>query len=206
MNHPQMMKTAGWMTLGALLALAPQLAGCDTTPDHEALHESTKKSEGRATIVTETESAARGKTDERKVEAMQEPTGSAGVAEKDEEPVKAEKADDVDVRHPTVKRLVIASDVNQREPVEIQEAKLKQPVVAFVELAYEGQNEAGVVVTFEHDTGKKVGFVELSVPAQSPRYRTWARTHNITEPGTWTAVVTNRDGEELARKSFTVTG
>jgi hypothetical protein len=105
---------------------------------------------------------------------------------------------------PYVKRLVIASAVQEREPVELENGKVAEPILAFVELKNLSESEAGVIVTFEHESGKKVGYVELSVPAESNRYRTWARTHNIQEPGTWTAVVKSQTGEELARKSFTV--
>jgi hypothetical protein len=172
------------------------------------LHDTAKKSEGRATVVTEAQSAASKKTGDEKTDAPEakEDVGKGAMKDEKGDDSAESKTEDVEGRTPTVKRLVIASEVKQREPVEIDEAKIEDPVFAFVELAYDGENEAGVVVTFEHDSGKKVGFVELAIPGPSPRYRTWARTRNISEPGTWTAVVKSRDGEELARKSFTVAG
>lgn len=107
---------------------------------------------------------------------------------------------------PSVKRLVMASDVKEREPIELGQAKSKQPIVAFLELSNATGADASVIITFEHENGKKVGFIELSVPGESPRYRTWGRTRHIDESGTWTAVVRTKAGDELARRSFSVTG
>lgn len=108
---------------------------------------------------------------------------------------------------PQVKRLVLATDVENREPLALDgAAQLGEPLVAFVEAVHPGAAPATVVVTFEHSSGQKVGFVELEVPGESPRYRTWARTRNIKKPGEWQAVVRLEDGSELARQSFTVAG
>lgn len=106
---------------------------------------------------------------------------------------------------PTVKRLVLASRVEQREPVTLEgNATVGEPLIAFAEIVNPGEAPLDVVVTFEHASGHKVGFVELSVPPKSPRFRTWARTQNIKRAGEWHAVVTVKDGPELARQSFTV--
>lgn len=106
---------------------------------------------------------------------------------------------------PQVRRLVLATDVHNREPVALEgNARAGEPLTAFIELANPVDASATILVTFEHEGGQKVGFVELAVPASSPRYRTWARTRQIRTPGTWHAVVTHKGGEELARQSFTV--
>lgn len=105
---------------------------------------------------------------------------------------------------PEVKRLVVATAVENREPVALAgEAQPGEPLTAFVEAANPGGEPAHIVVTFEHSSGRKVGFVKLEVPASSPRYRTWARTQNIKQGGAWEAVVHLEDGTELARQSFT---
>jgi hypothetical protein len=67
----------------------------------------------------------------------------------------------------------------------------------------EGQQ---VVVTFEHATGTKVGHVELKVPAEVPRWRTWAKTARVNKSGDWDAVVSSPEGVELARTPFVVPG
>lgn len=107
---------------------------------------------------------------------------------------------------PTVKRLVIASGVVEREPLALVDAQVDEPVVAFVELSNKSEQERTIVVTFEHESGKEVGFIELTVPGESPRYRTWGRTRNIKEPGKWDVVVVGKGGQELARESFSVAG
>src|SRR5690606_26592079 len=73
----------------------------------------------------------------------------------------------------------------------------------FVELNNATGAESSVVITFEHEGGKKVGFIELNVSSESPRDRIRGRTRNIDESGAWTAVVRTKEGEELARHGVT---
>ena len=103
-----------------------------------------------------------------------------------------------------VSRLVLASEVKNREPVPLTDARTKQPLLAFVEARNETEEATSIVVTFQHESGRTVGFIELEVPGKSPRFRTWARTQNVNEPGTWTAIVRGASGRELGRQSFTV--
>lgn len=105
---------------------------------------------------------------------------------------------------PEVKRLVIASQVEDREPKPLLNGRAREPVTAFVELANESKEDAEIIVTFEHESGQKVGFIELAIPPESPRYRTWGRTRNIQKPGKWTAIVSSKSGKELAREDFDV--
>jgi hypothetical protein len=42
------------------------------------------------------------------------------------------------------------------------------------------------------------------VPAHSRRWRTWAQTRRIREPGAWDAVVRSQEGQELSRTKFQV--
>ena len=205
-------RTTGWITLGALLALAPQLVACEDTehavdnshspaaaPIAAAPQEETTqvpKPEAKGSLKAD-DLPAENSTDSKKGD---EAKTSPKVERAQSEVSAAEDG------QPFVKRLVIASAVQEREPVELEEGKVSEPILAFLELKNIGESESGVVVTFEHESGKKVGFVELSVPAESNRYRTWARTRNIQESGTWTAIVQSKTGEELARKSFTVAG
>lgn len=103
-----------------------------------------------------------------------------------------------------IKRLVVTQAVEDREPVAADVVDAETPVIAFVEVASGSTEEQQVVVTFEHETGDHVGLVNLSVPGNKPRWRTWGRTYNVNRDGRWTAVVRNRDGEELGRTEFTV--
>lgn len=192
--------TSGWIVLAALLASSSHLAGCDTNAP-------SKNDQPKAVMAApvETKSAAALSTKEEKTT----PTAKA-PAPFDQKSTAADSGNESESKTtesaPHVNRLVIASDIKEREPVELTDAKIEEPVVAFVELKNSAEQDAGVVVTFEHAGGTKVGFVELTVPAKSPRYRTWARTRNIKTPGEWTAVVTSKSGEELARTTFQVAG
>lgn len=103
-----------------------------------------------------------------------------------------------------IQRLVLASRVVDREPEVALEPKINEPLLAFVEAKNGASEDEGIVVTFEHESGKKVGFVELNVPGGAKRWRTWARTKNLKEAGNWVAVVRSTTGQELGRTSFTV--
>lgn len=104
-----------------------------------------------------------------------------------------------------IKRLVVTSAVEDREPVAVTDVVDAQtPVIAFLEVASGAAEDQQVVVTFEHEAGQQVGLVNLSVPGNKPRWRTWGRTYNINRDGRWTAVVRDSRGEELGRTEFTV--
>jgi hypothetical protein len=105
-----------------------------------------------------------------------------------------------------VKRLVVTQAVEGREPVETSEVSSSTPVIAFVEVATDGREDQNVVVTFEHETGDRVGLVNLNVPGNKSRWRTWGRTYDVNRDGRWTAVVRDSRGEELGRTAFTVRG
>lgn len=188
--------SVGWFTLAALLALSPQLAGCDTDPKSTlsprtvstkqdtppaATQAGVTKKEGSQPIV-----AAPAPTRE------ETPKASPDVSKKGED------------QFPEVRRFVIASAVDGREPVKLAQGTVDQPVVAFVEMRNLRAEDSKIVVTFEHESGKKVGFIQLAIPKESPRYRTWGRTHNIRDAGKWTAIVATEGGQELARESFSV--
>lgn len=105
----------------------------------------------------------------------------------------------------SVSRLVISRAIEHREPVRTASFTTDgEAVFAFVELGNSGKTERDIVVTFEHESGKKVGFIALSVPGDQKRWRTWGRTAQIKEAGKWTAVVSVKEGPELSRESFDV--
>ena len=104
-----------------------------------------------------------------------------------------------------IKRLVVTQAVEDREPVAVTDVvDSETPVIAFLEVASGSTEDQQVVVTFEHETGDRVGLVNLSVPGNKPRWRTWGRTYNVNRDGRWTAVVRDSRGEELGRTEFTV--
>lgn len=195
---------AGWMLLGALLALSPQMVGCSLLEDEPA--PSPTATESTASPAKQLPEVAPRPESESAAAAVDKKNAEATPKEKSEPAPALTEVASAEEGEPFVKRLVIASAVEEREPVELETAQVNTPVLAFVELKHLGAEEAGIVVTFEHESGKKVGHVKLNVPGESNRYRTWARTRNIRDAGEWTAVVHSASGEELARKSFTVAG
>jgi hypothetical protein len=107
----------------------------------------------------------------------------------------------------SVKRLVMTNAIEDREPAQVEGFRSGGgPVVAFIEAQNALDESQKIVVTFEHASGTKVGFVKLEIPEKSTRWRTWARSTHINKVGEWTAVVRSFDGQELARQQFSVQG
>lgn len=107
----------------------------------------------------------------------------------------------------TIKRLVLTNAIEDREPAPASGFRSGDgPVVAFIEAQNVHAESQRIIVTFEHASGTKVGFVKLEIPENSTRWRTWARSTHINKAGEWTAVVRSFDGQELARESFSVQG
>jgi hypothetical protein len=105
----------------------------------------------------------------------------------------------------SVKRIVVTSAIEKREPVLTDTFSTgADPVFAFLELSNTSDHPAIVEVTFEHAEGKTVGHVKLEIPAHSTKWRTWGKTRFIRQAGSWNAVVRGEDGSELAKKAFDV--
>jgi len=108
-----------------------------------------------------------------------------------------------------IRRLVVARGIEGREPAETaQPIALSEhtPIYAFVEIENRGDEGETIFVTFEPEGGDwhdAVGHVELEAPVAA-RWRTWGLTRSISEPGTWTAIVRNADGDMLASETFEV--
>ena len=106
-----------------------------------------------------------------------------------------------------VKRLVVASGVQDREPLTSSDPLLADgsAIYAFAELANSLGDSENVRITFERKGGaERVGNVTLPIPAQVSRHRTWAMTRFIRAPGVWDAVLWSESGSELGRTSFEV--
>lgn len=215
-------RTPRFITFTSLVATGAlglsTFTGCDRAESQERLAPSTVQGErpanppAGAPTTNTPKPASDGSAETARAEAARAETGSSsGRAPAVAAPAVASRsAGEAQVPRagsetPTVKRLVLASRVEQREPVALSgDVPLGEPLVAFLEVTHRGEEPLDLVVTFEHASGQKVGFVELRVPEKSPRFRTWARTQNIRQSGEWQAVVRQKDGAELARQSFTV--
>ena len=106
-----------------------------------------------------------------------------------------------------VKRLVVTTGIEDREPLESAQALPSDgsAIYAFAELSNpEGESE-NVRITFERQGGaERVGNVTLPVPGKVVRHRTWATTRFIRAAGVWEAVLWSESGSELGRVSFEV--
>ncbi len=129
-------------------------------------------------------------------EAKPPPETSAGG------PVALPSADGVNAPAIGVKRMVIANEIREREPVPLTGFSPGAPIVAFLELTNVSAVESKVQVVFHHESGKSAGLFELPVPANTNRWRTWARSELVKGSGTWTAVVSQVGGPELQRRTF----
>ena len=105
----------------------------------------------------------------------------------------------------SVRRLVIATDIVEREPVVGATIRTTQErVYAFVEARNAGAEQRAVRIYFDGPGGRRVGNVTLEVPGTQRRFRTWGYTRYIDTPGTWRAVVVDHEGNELASQELEV--
>ena len=102
-----------------------------------------------------------------------------------------------------IKRLVLSRSIKQREPVVAlsQVAAGTDPLYAFVEVENRSAYEGAIVISFEKE-GTRTGNIELNVPANQARWRTWGFSRGVREPGEWSVVVRSAGGRELARTAF----
>jgi hypothetical protein len=166
------------------------------------------------------------RTEEPPVAAPTEPAAEAPAkqapvveAPKPEEPtVSAKKSEGpkVTIEHPaqpeidrdaklTVKRLVIAPGVKNREPLEPRSifSTSDDRIYAFVEIGNAERAPSEIFVSFAREGEAERGRIPLKVGA-SPRWRTWAYTRQVDAPGAWRAVVRDARGREIARTDFEV--
>ena len=105
----------------------------------------------------------------------------------------------------SIKRLVVTSGIDKREPVDDGGVRADgSPVYAFLEVKNDSTDDRSLIVTFEREDGTKVGKVPLKVPGKQPRWRTWGRTRQIRKAGAWHVVVRTKGGDEIGRAKFAV--
>ncbi|MCA9582726.1 MAG: DUF2914 domain-containing protein [Myxococcales bacterium] len=105
---------------------------------------------------------------------------------------------------PSLQRLAVTRAVIDREPIDPDAPLLAEPspLYAFLDVQNPSLEAKTFTVIFRHSSGKTAGHVDLTVPPKSPRWRTWARSHNVTEPGPWTLEVTDEAGDILRSLDF----
>lgn len=105
-----------------------------------------------------------------------------------------------------VKRLVVTRGIDKREPLAADAIHAGAgPLYAFVELANPTDDARTVEVTFKQDgSSREVGHIKLQVPANKTRWRTWGRTALVDKAGSWSAIVRDASGAEIAHTTFQV--
>ena len=130
----------------------------------------------------------------------------------------AEDAEEPDVPEPaaeprvetidgvTIERLVTASEIDGREPVDPRAAFFTsdEKVYAFVEVSNESESAKLLLVHFIGPEGRVSGGVELEIPAAVPRWRTWAFTRHFDTPGPWRVEIRDPEGGILGALPFEV--
>jgi hypothetical protein len=105
----------------------------------------------------------------------------------------------------TVKRLVLAHGVDNREPQDPSSTFKTQDdrVYAFVELQNPTKTAGRISVVFVPPSGSALAEIPLEV-GDTSRFRTWAFTRKAHDAGQWGVVVRDDKGRLLARETFTV--
>jgi len=106
----------------------------------------------------------------------------------------------------TLRRMALSRTIEAREPVDAGDVfgASSDRLYAFFDIRNGSEEEQTFTVTFEGPAGRSTGHVELTVPAEVPRWRTWAWTRNATEPGDWVAEIRSADGTLLGSHDFTI--
>jgi len=105
-------------------------------------------------------------------------------------------------------RLVVAGGVEGREPVEAGASFPRDggPLYAFLEARNPTSEPLELEVAFEGPDGRSLGRIDLRIPASVPRWRTWARTRRIGDPGDWRVIVRTTEGEVVGQTPFRIEG
>ncbi len=105
------------------------------------------------------------------------------------------------------RRRVSARGVKEREPIDARSSFRvgeTDRVYAFVEVDNRNRQPSEVFVSFEREDAKgPAGKIRLEVGA-SPRWRTWAYTRKLDQPGRYQAVVRDANDRVIARAAFEV--
>ncbi|MDH3728107.1 MAG: DUF2914 domain-containing protein [Myxococcales bacterium] len=106
----------------------------------------------------------------------------------------------------TIRRLITAPDIEGREPLAASPVfgHDEEKVYAFLDLSNTSEEPKTVTVFFVGPSGKVSGGVELEVPANVPRWRTWAYTRFADELGLWRVEVRSAAGVLLGALPFEV--
>jgi hypothetical protein len=106
----------------------------------------------------------------------------------------------------TLRRLALTRRIEGREPVSPTTtfSASSDRLYAFVEASSTADEARELVVSFFGPDHRHTGVVTLTIPADAPRWRTWAYTAHANEPGAWTAEIRTKDGALVGRQRFVI--
>jgi len=106
----------------------------------------------------------------------------------------------------TIQRLMTAPAVEHREPVAASSVfgGQDETVYAFVDVSNESEEEKTLLVHFIGPQEQVGGGIELRIPPDVPRWRTWAYTKHAKKPGLWRVEIRGVDGTLLGALPFEV--
>ncbi|MEM9194592.1 MAG: DUF2914 domain-containing protein [Myxococcota bacterium] len=194
------MNTTTIAILSALMLSAPLLTACGDEPARaQSPVAPTSPSEPLAMAEPETERQAPRRAERP---STPEPEAAEATVEGD---ASSEGGSMSDADAANIRRFIVARGIDRREPVNASERfSAEPPIYAFLDSGNRSEENLELLVGFRHENGQRGGFTYLEIPAEAPRWRTWMRSQHVTTPGRWEALVITRDGEVLARESFTV--
>ncbi|MFK8003170.1 MAG: DUF2914 domain-containing protein [Polyangiales bacterium] len=187
------------MAVAALLALA--LGGCGSESGEHATSVTPEVAAGSHESVPPLVSNTIDLDEPEVAPAVQEPVVPEPAVR---EPVAEAAAADIEVR-----RIIATTGIENREPVEarerfdVGELEHNGRVYAFFDVRNESDAAAHVNAVFVSPSGRAHGQVELTIPANARRWRTWAYTRALAT-GTWDIELRAADGTVLSETRFEV--
>lgn len=105
-----------------------------------------------------------------------------------------------------IQRMLTAPAIENREPVAALSifGHHDEKVYAFVEVSNESETDQTLLVHFVGPDGQVSGGIELRIPANAPRWRTWAYTRHAKDPGLWRVELRTLEGALLGALPFEV--
>lgn len=189
------------MAVAALLALA--LGGCGSESGEHATSVTPEVAAGSHETVAPVVSNS---IDLEMPAEVAEPSVAPTVEEPsiESEPVGEAASSDLEVR-----RIIATTGIENREPVEarerfaVGELEHNGRVYAFFDVRNESDADAHLNAVFISPRGRAHGQVELTIPANARRWRTWAYTRALAT-GTWDIELRAADGTVLSETRFEV--
>lgn len=120
-------------------------------------------------------------------------------------PVKMDAVPSTPIEGFSLRRIALANEVENREPVGVATNFGKGTRVhLFMDAKNLSDKDLELVVSWHDPAQAQAVTIPLKVPAHAGRYRTWANSSPIYRPGTHEVSVQVKDGPEVYRTSFTV--